>query len=101
MRVKTLSSVVAVTGMLLSFAAQAQDAPAGGEATPAAPPPAPAPVASASKGIIGADAAVAIPFGDWGDAVGIGFGALLRGEYNLIPNLNLTGRVGLIYHLSK
>jgi hypothetical protein len=103
MRVTTLSSLVAVTGMLVSFAAQAQEAPAGGEATPAAAPettPPPAATTSA-KGIIGADAAVAIPFGDFSNGAGIGFGALFRAEYNLIPNLNLTGRAGFIYHLPK
>jgi hypothetical protein len=104
MRVKTLSSLVAVTGMLVSFAAQAQEAPAGGEATPApAPETTPPPAASTSaKGtIIGADAAVAIPFGTWGDGVGIGIGALLRAEYGLMPKLNLTGRIGYIFHLAK
>jgi hypothetical protein len=102
MRVKTLSSLVAVTGMLVSFAAQAQEAPAG-EATPAAAPettPALA-TSTAAKGILGVDGALAIPFGNWGDFVGIGIGALFRAEYNLIPNLNLTGRAGLIYHLPK
>jgi len=101
MRVKTLSSLVAVTGMLVSFAAQAQEAPA--EATPAAAPETtPPPAASTSaKGIIGADAAIAIPFGNLSDVAGIGLGALFRVEYNLIPNLNLTGRAGFIYHLPK
>jgi hypothetical protein len=104
MRVKTLSSLVAVTGMLVSFAAQAQEAPAGGEATPAPAPettPPPAAASTGAKGIIGADAAVAIPFGTLGDFAGIGIGVLPRYEYTLMPNLNLTGRIGFIFHLSK
>jgi hypothetical protein len=104
MRVKTLSSLVAVTGMLVCFAAQAQEAPAGGEAAPA-PETTPAPVAASGGGshgvTIGVDGSLAIPFGDWGDATGIGIGGLFRGEYPLMPNLNLTGRVGYLYHLSK
>jgi hypothetical protein len=102
MRVKTLSSLVAVTGMLLSFAAQAQDAPAGGEATPATPPPAPvAPASSEAKGLLGVDVLAAFPFGNLGDGAGIGIGGLLRGEYGVMPQLNITARLGYVHHLAK
>lgn len=103
MRVKTLRTLVAVTGMMLSVAAQAQDAPAGGEAAPATPPPAAAtpPAAPAGEKLIGADVGLALPFGNWGDAAGLGIVALPRFEYGAIPNLAITGRIGIIYHLSK
>ena len=75
MRVKTLSSLVAVTGMLVSFAAQAQEAPA--EATPAAAPETtPAPVRRRGR----EDAARrsiclrALPVGNMSDGAGIGIG---------------------------
>ena len=31
----------------------------------------------------------------------MGFGGLVRGEYNVIPNLNVTLRAGYIYSLKK
>ena len=96
MRVKTLSSLVAVTGMLVSFAAQAQEAPAG-EATPAAAPETtPALAASTARQGHHRRWTPPSPFRSVISATssGIGIGALVRGEYNLIPNLNLTGRAG-------
>jgi hypothetical protein len=101
MRVKTLSSLVAVTGMLVSFAAQAQDAPAGGEATPAAPPPAAVAVSTGAKGLVGVDVLAAFPFGNLADGAGIGFGGLVRGEYGVMPQLNVTARIGYVHHLAK
>ena len=73
MRVKTLSSLVAVTGMLVSFTAQAQEAPAGGEAAPApAPETTPAAVASAGpKMLLGADLLGALPVGDMSNGAGL------------------------------
>jgi hypothetical protein len=51
--------------------------------------------------LIAADAQLAIPVGNLSDGAGIGFGVLGRYERNLIPKLNITGRIGFIYHLSK
>ena len=42
-----------------------------------------------------------LPIGDWSDASGVGFGALIRAEKALDAQLSVTGRVGYIYHLSK
>jgi hypothetical protein len=66
------------------------------------PPPAPAtPAPSTTAQMIGADLVLAVPVGDFSDGAGLGIGALVRYEHNLIPKLNLTGRVGFVYHLSK
>jgi hypothetical protein len=69
--------------------------------------PAPAPAATteatmpAQRMHLGADADVAVPLGNFSDGAGIGLGALLRYEQAMLPNLNLTGRLGFIYHLPK
>lgn len=115
MRVKKLCSmivgIVGAFGLMGSAVARADSAPPG--APPAAPPAAAAPtetpVAAASapmatpdtKMQLGADAAFVLPLGNFSDAAGVGLGALLRYEYNVIPQLNITGRAGFIYHLSK
>jgi hypothetical protein len=51
--------------------------------------------------LLGVDAEVAIPVGDWSNAAGLGFGALGRFEFNAAPKLNITGRIGYIYFLGK
>lgn len=56
--------------------------------------------APASK-MLGLDAGVALPTGDWSDAVGVGLGGLVRFEMPLAGKLNLTARAGYIQHLSK
>jgi hypothetical protein len=50
---------------------------------------------------IAIDGAVAVPTGDWGDAIGAGFGGLIRFENRLAPDLVLTGRAGYLQHLAK
>jgi len=95
----------------LAGSARAQDetpAPTGDSAGAPAPAPeaaaAPAPAVSAAsktKLTVGVDAAFQLPLGNFADATGLGFGGLLRGEYNLIPNLNGTLRAGYIYSLKK
>ena len=47
------------------------------------------------------DGAITLPLGDWADIAGLGLGAGLRYEYTIIPQLNLTGRVLLTYHLEE
>ena len=83
-------------------------APAGD--TAAAPAPAPAPEAAAApaaapaaaaKLTVGVDGAFQLPLGNMADVTGMGFGGLVRGEYNVIPNLNVTLRAGYIYSLKK
>lgn len=50
---------------------------------------------------IGADVTLAIPFNDWGDVAGLGFGVFGRYEQHLAPFLAATGRLGYVYHLSQ
>jgi len=84
---------------------EAAPAPAGDAAAPApaseaAPAPAPA-MAGGEKLTLGVDGAFQLPLSKLGDVTGMGFGALIRGEYNLAPNLNGTLRIGYIYSLKK
>jgi hypothetical protein len=51
--------------------------------------------------LLGADGAFVVPLGNFSDGAGLGFGALLRYEYNIMPKLNATGRLGFVYHLGK
>jgi hypothetical protein len=109
---RKVSTLVGLALFALAGTARAQgEAPvAAPPADPAAPPaaqwaPAPAAPAEAAPAsgrlIIGADAAFQLPLGTLADATGIGFGALARGEFKIIPHLNLTARTGFIYSLSK
>jgi hypothetical protein len=50
---------------------------------------------------IGIDGGVAVPTGDWGDAVGFGIGALARFEMPLKDKLVFTARAGYIQHMEK
>lgn len=50
---------------------------------------------------IGIDGGVALPTGDWGDAVGFGIGALARFEMPLQAKLVFTARAGYIQHMEK
>jgi hypothetical protein len=59
------------------------------------------PALAQSKGTVGADLGLNIPLGNFGDATSIGFAGLLHGEYTIMPQLNLTGRTGFIFSLSK
>jgi len=96
-----LSMVVGAASLLGSAAVQAQGAP------PVLPPPsepAPPSVAAATgskKLVIGADLAFALPVGKLGDGAGFGIGLLPRFEFTLAPKLNLTARLGYVYHLEK
>jgi hypothetical protein len=58
-------------------------------------------VANAETKTIGIDGGVAVPTGDWSDAVGFGIGALARFEMPLKEKLTLTARAGYIQHLEK
>jgi len=109
---RKVSTLVGLTLFALAGSARAQEAaaPAGDTATPpadtaAAPAPAPeaAPAAAAggTKITIGADGAFHLPLGTLADGSGMGVGALVRGEYSVIPNLNVTLRTGYIFGLSK
>jgi hypothetical protein len=48
---------------------------------------------------IGLDGGLAMPTGDWGDAAGVGIGALARFEMPLQTKLTFTARAGYIQHL--
>ncbi len=93
---KKLIVTAAFLTSMMSLTARAQE-PAPAASAPAADP---AP-AAAGKVTLGVDAAFMLPLGDWADRSGLGFGGLIRGEYNVLPNLNVTGRVGYIYSLKK
>ena len=109
-QVTALSFVVFASGPLLAQQPPVAPAP-GTETTPPATPtgntttPATTPAAMTPIGdrpmFIGADALIDLPVGNFSNAAGIGFGALGRYEYVLNPQLNLTGRLGFIYFLTK
>jgi Outer membrane protein beta-barrel domain len=50
---------------------------------------------------IGIDGGIAVPTGDWGDAVGFGIGALARFEMPIKDKLFFAARAGYIQHLEK
>ncbi len=50
---------------------------------------------------ISADGAFVLPLGDWADFSGPGIGVMARGNYQLQDKLQITGRLGYIYHLPK
>jgi hypothetical protein len=50
---------------------------------------------------IGIDGGVAVPTGDWSDAVGFGIGALARFEMPIKDKITFTARAGYIQHLEK
>ena len=49
--------------------------------------------------IIGVDAMVSIPVGDYGDASDAALGALARIEFPVTPKLSITGRLGFIFDI--
>lgn len=60
-----------------------------------------APAASGLGLLLGADLAFQGPLGELADRTGMGFGALVRAEYKLIRNLNVTFRTGYVHALWK
>jgi hypothetical protein len=110
--IKLCTVMVGVVGFLGSAVAMADEPVAGAPpaAEPAtAPPPAnetpvaaaSAATAPASKMLLGADGAFVLPLGNFSNLANAGVGALVRFEYNVIPNLNLTGHLGFVYYLTK
>jgi hypothetical protein len=122
---RKLGTLVGLTAFALAGLAHAQGEALGPAPAPApAAEPAPAPAAepaavapvpavqptavapaeaapASGRLIIGADVAFQLPLGNFSDATGMGFGALARGEFKIIPKLNLTARTGFVYSLSK
>lgn len=96
--VVTLGLVAATVAF--SGSAFAQAAPAGGGATVA--PPAGNTAGDDGKKIsLGADLLFMLPVGDLADASGPQIGPALRGGYRVIPNLELTARLGYLLGLKK
>jgi len=97
MRNRLAVAAVALTGLLFSRSAFAQ------RPAPGAPAPAPAPAAPAEekKIGIGGDLLFVIPLGDLGDVSSIQVGPVFRGGYRVIPNLELTARLGYLIGLKK
>lgn len=89
---------VAITSMLFTGSAFAQGAPP--------PPPAggnaPADSGDDDKKIgIGGDLQLMIPLGDFGKATGPQIGPIFRFGYSVIPQLELTGRIGYLFGIGK
>ena len=83
---------IVVCSLFISGAAWAQTAP----------PPATAEMTMPPRQMqLAADGALAVPVGSFSDGAGVGLGALIRYEYVILPQLNLTGRAGFIYHIPK
>lgn len=53
---------------------------------------------SSTKITFGADGALVVPFGNWADAAGIGYGGLVALGVFATPNVALTARIGYIKH---
>jgi hypothetical protein len=89
--VSTSGLLALVSVLLVTGGAHAQDP---------APPP-----AAAEPGVkkigVGGDAMFFLPVGDLADATGPGIGILGRFGYRVIPALEVTGRIGYIFGLSK
>ena len=97
-KILALSGVV-LTSLLFTgsaFAQGAAPAPAGGTAAPAAESG-----SDDKKMTLGIDAQFMLPIGDLADASGPQIGPLVRFGYRVIPALELTGRVGYLFGLSK
>jgi hypothetical protein len=50
---------------------------------------------------VGIDGALVLPVGDWSEAASMGFGGLVKIEFDLTYSLALTGRLGYVYHLEN
>jgi len=105
---RKLALLITISFAALAASAAAQEEAAAGStsevpaAHAAAAPQTAAPAAArAPRLTVGADAAFQLPLGKFADLTGPGFGGLLRGEYNLISNLNATLRAGYLYTLKK
>ena len=98
-KILALSGVV-LTSLLFTgsaFAQGAAPAPAAGGTAPANDS-----VSSDDKKMtLGIDAQFMLPVGDLADATGPQIGPLVRFGYRVIPALELTGRVGYLFGLSK
>lgn len=102
MRKMLVIAGIALSSLLVTGSAFAQG-------TPTAPPAPPAPSGGtpnergeAEKKIgIGGDLLFLIPLGDLSDASGPQFGPLVRGGYRVIPNLEVTARLGYLIGLKK
>ncbi len=98
-KILALSGVV-LTSLLFTgsaFAQGAAPAPAAGGTAPANDS-----VSSDDKKMtLGIDAQFMLPIGDLADATGPQIGPLVRFGYRVIPALELTGRVGYLFGLSK
>jgi opacity protein-like surface antigen len=61
-----------------------------------------APVSEPVRGrnVIGLDAGVIVPVGDWAEITTVAFGGMFRYEFNAIAGLYITGRAGYFFHLN-
>jgi hypothetical protein len=92
---------IAITSMLFTGSAFAQGAPPT-TGTPAPGAPTDTHTDEADKKIgLGIEAQFLIPLGDFGKASGPLIGPLVRFGYRVIPNLELTARLGYLFGLGK
>jgi len=102
--VKRIIQMAALSLVASSAASSYAQEPPAAAPPPVAVPAEQAPAASTALGggmLIGGDLRLAIPLGNFSDAAGVGIGVLGRYEYILTPQVNLTGRLGFTYFLSK
>jgi hypothetical protein len=50
---------------------------------------------------LGADGAIVLPLGNFGDVAGLGIGALLKFGFSVSEAIMITARAGYIHHLAK
>ena len=95
MKKSLLAAVLSVP--LAGSLAFAQDAPPaeGGEGAPMEE------MGTDKKMSFGADCAVVLPIGTFGDGAGLGIGALLKFGYSINEAIMATVRAGYIFHLEK
>jgi|GEM_PF-702438 len=99
-----MRKILALSGVVLTSLLFTGSAFAQGAAPPPAGAPAaePAPAADDDKKIgIGGDLLFVVPLGDLADASGLQIGPVVRGGYRVMPNLELTARIGYLIGLKK
>lgn len=98
-----MRKILALSGVVLTSLLFTGSAFAQGAAPAPAPAAAPAndSVVDDKKMTLGIDAQFMLPVGDLADATGPQIGPLVRFGYRVIPALELTGRVGYLFGLSK
>lgn len=105
---KTMFTVAMTAALTGTAFAQAEDEAGEGEAAPAAEPAAapeaapasePMGATAAKQKLLGLDAAFVLPLSDYGDSADFAVGPLLRFEMGVAPNIAVTARAGVLFHV--